>query len=67
MAGPKPHGSAAPRVPDDPVARAAEQAPIDDEPVTPKEEAAVEKARREVRKGRVVSHDDVRRRWTKRS
>jgi len=38
------------------------EAPIDDEPETPEEAAAVAEAWEDVRAGRVVSHDEVKRR-----
>jgi len=37
-------------------------APIDDEPETPEEQAAVEEALRDIREGRTVSHEEVKRR-----
>ena len=37
-------------------------APYDDEPVTPEEEAAVAEAWEDVKAGRVVSHEEARRR-----
>jgi hypothetical protein len=42
-----------------PAHRAALFAPTDDEPVTEGDAAAIERAREEVRLGKVVSHDDV--------
>ncbi len=41
---------------------ALENAPFDDEPVTDAEEALIEEARGDVRAGRVVNHEDVKRR-----
>ena len=46
-----------------PALEAIERAPLDDEPVTPEDEAALEEALADVREGRTVSHDEVRRRW----
>jgi hypothetical protein len=46
---------------DDPVLRALLEAPEDDEPLTPEEEAAIEVAREDVRAGRTVSHEEARR------
>lgn len=43
--------------------RPLEDAPLDDEPETPEERAAVEEARRDVAAGRVVSHAEAMRRW----
>jgi hypothetical protein len=37
-------------------------APIDDEPETPEEKAAAEEALRDIREGRTVSHEEVKRR-----
>lgn len=37
-------------------------APIDDEPETPEEQAAVEEALGDIREGRAVSHEEVKRR-----
>ncbi|HZR99123.1 MAG TPA: hypothetical protein VFE37_10475 [Chloroflexota bacterium] len=47
---------------DDPVLRAVLAAPIDDEPETPEEAAAVQQARDDLAAGRVVSHEEARRR-----
>ena len=44
---------------DDPVALALAAAPFDDEPETAEERAAVEQARDEVRRGDVVSAEEV--------
>ena len=41
---------------------ALDNAPFDDEPVTDAEEALIEEARADVRAGRVVNHEDVKRR-----
>ena len=45
----------------DPVARAIEEAPFDDEPLTADDLADLEAAECDRREGRVVSHDDARR------
>lgn len=42
-----------------PAHRAALAATPDDEPVTEGDEAAIERAREEVRRGKVTSHDEV--------
>ncbi len=47
---------------DDPVRRALDNAPIDDEPETPEEAAAVAEARESVARGEVVSHEEMKRR-----
>jgi hypothetical protein len=47
---------------DDPVLRAVLAAPLDDEPETPEEAAAVQEARDDVAAGRIVSHEEARRR-----
>ncbi len=47
---------------DDPVLRAVLAAPIDDEPETLEEAAAVQQARDDLAAGRVVSHEEARRR-----
>lgn len=47
----------------DPMARLLAEAPVDDEPVTPEEEAALEEARASVARGEVVSYEEVRRRF----
>lgn len=46
----------------DPLLRALENAPEDDEPETPEEEAAVKHARESVKRGEVVSDEELRRR-----
>lgn len=46
----------------DPVLRALESAPEDDEPETPEEAAAVQEAREDLMAGRVISHEEARRR-----
>lgn len=40
-----------------------ETAPLDDEPETAEERAAVEEALRDIREGRGVAHEEVKRRW----
>ncbi|MBI4504563.1 MAG: hypothetical protein HY691_03430 [Chloroflexi bacterium] len=45
-----------------PVLRAFTEAPLDDEPETEEERAAVEEARRDFAAGRVVTHEEVKRR-----
>jgi hypothetical protein len=47
----------------DPPYRPLEDAPFDDEAETPEERAAVAEARGDVAAGRVVSHEEARRRW----
>jgi predicted transcriptional regulator len=42
-----------------PAYRAALSAPLDDEPLTQADVAAIARARDEVRAGKVVSHDEV--------
>jgi hypothetical protein len=44
---------------DDPVLRAFMEAPEDDEPVTPEEEAAIAEAREAVARGEVTSHEEL--------
>jgi hypothetical protein len=44
---------------DDPVALALAGAPFDNEPETPEERTAIEQAREEVRRGDVVSAEEV--------
>jgi len=46
---------------DEPLLRALADAPIDDEPVTPEEEAALAEARDQVQRGEVVTWDDLKR------
>jgi hypothetical protein len=46
---------------EDPVLRALLDAPEDDEPVTPEEEAALEESHREVAAGKVISHAELKR------
>lgn len=45
----------------DPVRRALEEAPLDDEPLTAEDEAAINEAHRDVAAGRVVDHREVKR------
>jgi hypothetical protein len=44
----------------DPVARACREAPFDDDAVTPEDLAELAAADRDLKRGRVVSHDEVR-------
>jgi hypothetical protein len=44
---------------DDPVLRAFMEAPEDDEPVTPEEEAAIAEAREAVARGEVITHEEL--------
>ena len=46
---------------DDPALRTALLAPMDDEPLTAEDIAAIEEAKARVERGEWVSHDDVRR------
>lgn len=45
----------------DPVMKFLDEAPLDDEPTTPGEEAAVAEARAEIERGEVISADEIRR------
>jgi hypothetical protein len=45
---------------EDPVPRAFRDAPEDDEPLTPEDEATLERSRREYRRGEGVSLDSIR-------
>ena len=45
----------------DPVLRALRNAPLDDEPETPEEAAAVQEAREQIKRGEVVKDADIRR------
>jgi hypothetical protein len=45
---------------DDPVLRAFRDAPEDDEPLTPEDEAALDRSRQEYRRGEGVSLDSIR-------
>lgn len=47
---------------DERIERSLLLAPIDDEPETPEEKAAAEEALRDIREGRTVSHEEVKRR-----
>jgi hypothetical protein len=58
-----PPGPATTPAPRDPVLESLENAPIDDEPLTDEDERAIEEAREQVRRGEVLTHDEVRRRW----
>lgn len=44
----------------DPVARALQEAPLDDEPLTAEDLAELEAAERDLQVGRVVSHEEAR-------
>ena len=46
---------------DDPVLRALRDAPPDDEPLTEEDIAALEEAWEDVRQGRLISHEEIRR------
>lgn len=45
----------------DPVAQALRDAPLDDEPLTEDDLAAIEEAKRDFREGRTLSHEEARR------
>lgn len=45
---------------DDALTQFLDNAPIDDEPTTPEEEAAVQEAREEIARGETVSMDEIR-------
>lgn len=45
----------------DPLTRFLDEAPLDDEPTTPEEEAAVAEARADIAAGRTVSLDEIKR------
>jgi hypothetical protein len=47
----------------DPVLVALREAPLDDEPLTDEDLTALEEAREDVAQGRLISHDEVRRRF----
>ena len=47
----------------DPLARTIAAAPYDDEPVTPEEQVAVERAMEDIAAGRVAPHEEVARRF----
>jgi len=47
----------------DPLLRALANAPLDDEPETEEERAAVAVARQELAEGRGIPHEEVKRRW----
>ena len=49
------------RADEDPLLKAFMEAPIDDEPLTEEEIAAIEEGREDVRAGRVLSHEETRR------
>ncbi|MBI4702178.1 MAG: hypothetical protein HY744_13690 [Deltaproteobacteria bacterium] len=48
---------------EDPVLRSLREAPLDDEPETEEERAAIEEGLEDVRAGRLIPHEEVRRRW----
>jgi hypothetical protein len=50
-------------VPEHPLFEALRNAPIDDEPETEEERAAIEEAIEDERAGRLIPHEEVRRRW----
>ncbi len=50
----------------DPVLQGILNAPLDDEPVTKQEEAAIAEGLADYKAGRVVSHEEVRRRFARR-
>ena len=45
----------------DPLTKLLDEAPLDDEPVTPEEEALVQQAREEIARGELISADEIRR------
>lgn len=47
----------------DPVLEALANAPYDDEPVTEEEERLIEEAREDVRRGEVLTHEQVKQLW----
>ncbi|HEY6320229.1 MAG TPA: hypothetical protein VJA16_01590 [Thermoanaerobaculia bacterium] len=47
----------------EPFYRPLEDVPLDDEPETPEERDAIEEARGDVAAGRVIPHEEVKRRW----
>ena len=47
---------------EDPLLRSLREAPMDDEPETPEEAAAVAEAREAIKRGEVISHEELRRR-----
>lgn len=51
-------------VPPVPVLESLANAPEDDEPLTEEDERAIEEAREQVRRGEVLTHEEVRRLWT---
>ena len=46
---------------DDPFLRALANAPLDDEPLTPEDEIALQEAREEARQGKLIPWDEVKR------
>ena len=51
------------RVKRDPLLKKLLEAPFEDEPITPEEEAAVQEAWEDVKAGRVIPHEEVKRRF----
>lgn len=47
---------------EDPVLKALREAPPDDEPITQEDLAAIEEAWEDVRRGRLIPHEEIRRR-----
>jgi hypothetical protein len=47
----------------DPVLVALRDAPLDDEPLTDEDLIAIEEAREDIAKGRLISHEEIRRRF----
>lgn len=47
----------------DPIDEALAAAPYDDEPLTEEDRRAIEEAEEDIRAGRVVSHEEVKRRF----
>jgi len=45
----------------DPLTKLLDEAPLDDEPITPEEEALVQEAREEIARGELISADEIRR------
>jgi hypothetical protein len=45
----------------DPLTKLLAEAPVDDEPVTPEEQAGVADARAEIERGELISADEIRR------
>ncbi|HET9209201.1 MAG TPA: hypothetical protein VFR03_02320 [Thermoanaerobaculia bacterium] len=47
----------------DPVLMALREAPLDDEPLTDEDLTAIEEAREDIAQGRLISHEEIRRRF----